>query len=116
MGFSLAGIIGAFGYGREAQEPVRHTASSGGSSFKQTLAETEKSTGAAMSAAEKFLTYQKMTAAEKFRASYLAEKGLSEEDLAAMSPEDRLKIEEEIITRLREKLAESANRKINGDA
>ena len=48
-----------------------------------------------------------MSPAEKFRASYLAEKGLTEEDLAAMSPEDRMKIEEEIAAKIKEKITQS---------
>lgn len=70
----------------------------------------------AMTAAEKFMKYQEMTAAEKFRASYLAEKGLTEDDLKAMSAEDRAKIEAEIAAKIREKMAQGVEKKLAGVA
>jgi hypothetical protein len=56
-----------------------------------------------LTATEKFMKYQRMTTAEKYRASYLAEKKLTEDDLKAMTPDERLKIEQEIAERIRER-------------
>lgn len=75
---------------------------------KQTTLSASASLAKPETAAEQFMKYQKMTMAEKFRASYLAEKGLTEEDLKAMSPEERLKIENEIAEKIRQKIAESS--------
>lgn len=88
--------------------------------FSDMLKEADKKTPATITAsvtkpttaAEKFMKYQEMTAAEKFRASYLAEKGLTEDDLKAMSAEDRAKIEEEIAAKIREKVAEGVEKKL----
>ena len=50
-----------------------------------------------------------MTPAERIRFTYLQSKGLTEEDLAAMSPEEREKIEAEIKEELENKLGGMAN-------
>jgi len=63
-----------------------------------------ESFGAAMTAVDKFMKYQEMSQAEKIRASYLASKGLTEEELANLSPEEQKKIEEEILDAMKRKL------------
>lgn len=65
---------------------------------------SDVSFGEAMSAVDKFMKYQEMTQPEKIRASYLASKGLTEEDLANLSPEEQQKIEEEILDAMKRKL------------
>ncbi|MBU6235242.1 MAG: hypothetical protein KGQ41_05310 [Alphaproteobacteria bacterium] len=52
-------------------------------------------------AAEKFMKFQSMTIAEKIRASYLAAHKLTEEQLAALPPEERQKIEDAIKEEIR---------------
>lgn len=68
------------------------------------MAKIEPGAAKQPSAVEDFLKYQNMSMAEKVRASYLSNKGLSEEDLAAMTPEERLKIEEQIKAEIKRKL------------
>ena len=48
------------------------------------------------SARDEFLKYQAMTPAQKMRAMMLAKLGVTEEQLKAMSPEDRKKIEDKL--------------------
>ena len=67
-------------------------------SFSDVLADT---TGDATAT---FLKYQKMTMAEKIRASYLAAHKLTEDDLKNMQPEERAKIEKEIAQSIKDKI------------
>ena len=48
------------------------------------------------SAKDEFLKFQAMTPAQKMRAMMLAKLGLTEEEVKAMSPEDRKKVEDKI--------------------
>lgn len=48
------------------------------------------------SAKDEFLKYQSMTPAEKMRAMMLAKLGVTEEQVKAMSPEERAKIEQKL--------------------
>lgn len=48
------------------------------------------------SAAEAFLKFAKMTPEQKIRAMFLASEGLTEEELAALPPKERQKIEDKI--------------------
>ncbi|HJV41135.1 hypothetical protein [Caulobacter sp.] len=48
------------------------------------------------SAKDEFLKFQAMTPAQKMRAMMLAKLGVTEEQLKAMSPEDRKKIEDKL--------------------
>lgn len=48
------------------------------------------------SAKDEFLKFQAMTPAQKMRAMMLAKLGLTEDDVKAMSPEDRKKVEDKI--------------------
>jgi hypothetical protein len=56
---------------------------------------------------EKFLKYQNMTPAEKLRASYLSQMGISEDQLKAMDPIERAKVEAKIAEKIREQMAEA---------
>lgn len=113
MSDMLASVVGTVTSGNTVFAPK--TSSADEQRFSDMLKEADKKTSVApaktavnaQTAAEKFMTYQEMTPAEKFRASYLAEKNLTEEDIANMSAEDRAKIESEIMARIREKLAQS---------
>jgi hypothetical protein len=53
---------------------------------------------------DKFMKYQQMSPAEKIRASYLASHGLTEDDLKAMGPDERQKIEAQIKEEIRKRL------------
>lgn len=53
------------------------------------------------SAEEAFLEYQNMTPAEKYRAMYLSQLGLTEEDLAGMSADERAKVEAKLAEMIR---------------
>jgi hypothetical protein len=48
------------------------------------------------SAKDEFLDYAKMTPAQKMRAAMLAKLGVTEEQLKAMDPKDRQKIEDQL--------------------
>lgn len=56
------------------------------------------------SVADKFLAYARKTPAERFREDLLNSMGLTEEDVQAMSGDDRKAIEEEITRRIKEKI------------
>jgi len=115
MSDMLGSIIGTVTSGNTVFAAKTNAASE--QAFSDMLKDADRKTPATISvaatpvkpktAAEKFMAYQEMSPAEKFRASYLAEKGLTEEDLAAMSPEDRMKIEEEIAAKIKEKITQS---------
>ncbi len=49
-----------------------------------------------MSAKDEVLKYQAMSPAQKMRAMMLAKLGLTEEDVKAMSPEERKKVEDKL--------------------
>ncbi len=51
-----------------------------------------------------FLEYQKMTPEEKLRDAILKKLGMTEEDIAALSPEERAKIEEKIKDMMKEEI------------
>ena len=55
-------------------------------------------------AKDEFLDYQKMTPAQKMRAAMLAKLGVTEEQLKAMSPEDRNKIEDQMKDMIKEQV------------
>jgi hypothetical protein len=50
----------------------------------------------AKSAKDEFMDYAKMTPAQKMRAAMLSKLGVTEEQLKAMSPEERKKVEDQI--------------------
>lgn len=88
-----------------SSHPVAGAASAGGS----------KPSGAAgaKSPEEDFLDYARMSPAERMRAAMLQEMGLTEDDLAKMSADERAKVNDEIARRIREKALE-ANEKRPG--
>lgn len=128
MSDMLGSIVGSVFGGRMQDTPqgiaTQKSKAELGQSFMDALVEADKRVNVSVAtagpkevtAAEKFMKYQEMTPAEKFRASYLAEKGLTEEDLQKMSAEDRIKIEEEIAQRIKEKMAEGVRKKLSGES
>jgi hypothetical protein len=60
---------------------------------------------------EQFLAYARMSPMERMRASILGSMGLSEDDLNAMSPADRQKVEEKIKQMIEEKIKEAQKEK-----
>ena len=92
LGSVLAGLT------TSKTQPTK-TALDGGTSFRDN-----------MSAVDKFMTYQQMTPAEKIRASYLSAHGLTEDDIASMSPEDRQKVEDMILDEIKKQLEASGTK------
>lgn len=123
LGSIVGSVFGSHMQDSKNEIAIRNTKNELSQSFMDVLADADKRQNVSVvspivkpqTAADKFMKYQDMTMAEKIRASYLAEKHLTEEDVAAMSPEDRLKLEEEIAQRIREKLAESVRKEVNGE-
>jgi hypothetical protein len=76
---------------------------------------TAASAGAAPTAKtsvrDEFMKWAKMTPAERMRANILASMGLSEDDLARMSVQEREKIEEKIRELIKLKLKQDPNSK-----
>jgi hypothetical protein len=62
----------------------------------QGLAASDSKPAGLSTGREEFLKFQAMTPAQKMRAMMLAKLGVTEEQLKAMSPEDRKKIEEKL--------------------
>lgn len=60
------------------------------------------------SAKEEFLKFANMTPAEKLRAMFLADEDLTEEDLKAMPPDERQKIEDKIAKRIEDAIRKGA--------
>lgn len=58
----------------------------------------------AKTAKDEFLEYQNMTPAQKMRAAMLAKLGVTEEQLKAMSPEDRQKVEQQMKDMIKEQV------------
>lgn len=56
------------------------------------------------SAKDEFLEYQKLTPAQKMRAAMLSKLGVTEEQLKAMSPEERQKIEDKLKDMIKEQV------------
>jgi hypothetical protein len=68
---------------------------------------TSASDGAAApqkSAKDDFLDYAKMTPAQKMRAAMLGKMGLTEEQLKAMDPKERQKIEDKLKAQIKEQV------------
>lgn len=118
----LSGIIGALGthFVRETLNGITNISDTAGGKgdFAKLLsgmgenadgAGTVQESHVAQTVAEKsakdsFMEYQSMSMAEKIRASYLAQKGLTEEDLANLPPEALRKIEDDIKDAIKRKL------------
>jgi hypothetical protein len=58
----------------------------------------------AKSAKDEFMDYAKLTPAQKMRAAMLARMGLTEDDVKAMSAEERQKIEDQIKKQIKEQV------------
>jgi hypothetical protein len=63
------------------------------------------------SAKDEFMDYAKLTPAQKMRAAMLAKMGVTEEQLKAMSPEERQKIEDQIKKQIKEQVQNDPNMK-----
>lgn len=63
------------------------------------------------SAKDDFLKYQAMTPAQKMRAMILAKLGVTEEQLKAMSPEDRAKIEQKLKDMIKQQVENDPDKK-----
>ncbi|MBN9525121.1 MAG: hypothetical protein J0H82_02890 [Alphaproteobacteria bacterium] len=59
---------------------------------------------------DKFLAYARKTPAERFREDLLNSMGLTEEGLAAMDPDKRKAVEEEITRRMKEKIEKDSQK------
>jgi hypothetical protein len=62
-------------------------------------------------AVQAFLDYQKKTPAEKMRDEILGAMGLTEDQLKAMDPKERAKIEEKVRELIKQKVEESTEKK-----
>jgi hypothetical protein len=67
--------------------------------------------GPAKSAKDEFMDYAKLTPAQKMRAAMLAKMGVTEEQMKAMSPEERQKIEDELKKQIKEQVQNDPNMK-----
>jgi hypothetical protein len=63
------------------------------------------------SPADEFLEYARMSPAERIRAGILDELGLTEEELEAMSPEERKAMEKVIAERTKEKVEQASEKR-----
>ena len=63
------------------------------------------------SAKDEFLKFQAMTPAQKMRAMMLAKLGLTEDDVKAMSPEDRKKVEDKLKEMIKQQVQNDPDRK-----
>ena len=64
-----------------------------------------------MSAKDEFLKYQAMSPAQKMRAMMLAKLGLTEEDVKAMSPEERKKVEDKLKDMIKQQVQNDPDKK-----
>ena len=62
-------------------------------------------------AVQAFMDYEKKTPAEKMRDEILGSMGLTEDQLKAMDPKDRAKVEEKIRELIKQKVEESTEKK-----
>ena len=67
--------------------------------------------GPGKSAKDEFMDYAKLTPAQKMRAAMLSKLGVTEEQLKAMSPEERQKIEDQIKKQIKEQVQNDPNMK-----
>lgn len=63
------------------------------------------------SAKDEFLKFQAMTPAEKMRAMMLAKLGVTEEQLKAMSPEERAKVEQKMKDMIKQQVQNDPEKK-----
>jgi len=76
----------------------------------QTAANTQAQTESS-AAQEEFLAYARMNPVERIRADYLKSHNLTEEKLAAMTPEEQKKIEDEIRREIEQKMRRAVEEK-----
>ncbi|MDY0028489.1 MAG: hypothetical protein RBR86_00955 [Pseudobdellovibrionaceae bacterium] len=76
-----------------------------------TSASSSIASGHSNSAIAEFLEYQKMTPEEKLRDAILKKLDLTEEDLAALSPEERAKVEEKIKEMIKQEIENNMAKK-----
>lgn len=81
-----------------------------------TESKDSKTKAANDSLADSFSEWMKMSPAEHIRAQYLEENDLTEDDLAAMSPEQLKAIEDEISKRIQEQLGMATANNPNANA
>lgn len=74
-------------------------------------ASTSSPVGSELSAKDEFLKFQAMTPAQKMRAMMLAKLGVTEEELKAMSPEDRAKIEQKLKDMIKQQVQNDPDKK-----
>jgi hypothetical protein len=67
------------------------------------------------SAKDEFLKFQAMTPAQKMRAMMLAKLGVTEEQLKAMSPEDRKKVEDKMKDMIKQQVQNDPDKKKGGN-
>lgn len=94
--------------------PLMLSSSSGVSGSSSSSTSTLKATqglSSPPSVVEQFLAYARMSPIERMRASILNGMGLSEDDLNAMSPADREKVEAKIKQLIEEKIKEAQKEK-----
>jgi hypothetical protein len=72
----------------------------------------QKSSGGHSQVTEDFLKFAEMSPAEKIRYVFLRQHGLSEDDLKAMGPAERRKIEEEIRQEVRDSIKRNTQHKV----
>lgn len=84
--------------------PSYGTSSVGVSTTKTTATSPSKPSSQINDAITQFLEYQKMTPEEKMRDAILKKLGMTEEDIAALSPDERAQIEEKIKDMMKEEI------------
>jgi hypothetical protein len=85
--------------------------SAGSAVAAQTIGQTEEVSATEPSAKDQFLEFMEMTPMERMRAQILKSLGVTEEQLAAMSPEERKKIEDKIRQIIEETVKREAEKK-----
>lgn len=107
-----------------SEKPVTATSNGGGAqglvhaqtafaaqSIAQETGEVQESSVGVKTAKETFLEYQSMSTAEKYRAMFLGQMGMTEEELEALPPEEREKIEAELREKIKEAVEEEIRKK-----
>lgn len=80
-------------------------------SIAQDTSDVQESPVGVKTAKETFLEYQSMSTAEKYRAMFLGQMGMTEEELEALPPEEREKIEAELREKIKEAVEEEIRKK-----
>lgn len=104
----MTSIIALNGLMNSGATAARTVAAKTDSSFGEVLKETAQNAGKA--AQDEFLEFAAKSPAEKMRAMILSSLGITEEELAALPPEEQAKIEEKIKDMLEKKMKENAQK------